>query len=225
MAQGAPRLVQPGAPGAPTREISPADATDLSGIRHTAADVAFMQQMLTPHAQALEMTALVEARGASAGVSPLARRIARSQADEMDVMREWLSRHGVLVDEHAHHHHGATMPGMLSAEEMEALAAAQPSEVFAFVSGVDADQRMEIGRMRAMLREVGRGSGLRVRREMPHVLQHVGRWGTGIDDRPCQEGVCRLERDDDATIARGGSCRSPRLDTPTAGPTRQERGR
>jgi uncharacterized protein (DUF305 family) len=188
-AQGTPRLVQPGAPGEPTREISAAEATRLPGSRDSAADVGFMQQMLVHHAQALEMTNLVDARGANAGVRLLARRIARSQADEMDFMREWLARQGASADGHAHHHPGVTMPGMLSPAEMEALAAAhgtafdrlfldgmirhhqgalvmvaellategaaQSSELFAFVSDVDADQRMEIGRMRAMLREVG----------------------------------------------------------------------
>jgi uncharacterized protein (DUF305 family) len=51
------------------------------------------------------------------------------------------------------HHQGAlTMVDTL----MATPGAGQESEIFAFVSDVDADQRMEIGRMRAMLEEIAR---------------------------------------------------------------------
>jgi uncharacterized protein (DUF305 family) len=191
-AQRRPPIVQPGAPGEPTREIGVAEAIDLSGVRHTPADVAFMQGMLGHHAQAVEMTALVPARTDNDRIRALALRIGISQADEIVMMREWLSRRGEPVpDAHAHHGHDAPlMPGMLTAGEMRQLAdargtafdrlflegmirhhqgaltmvdtlmatpgAGQESEIFAFVSDVDADQRMEIGRMRAMLREIAR---------------------------------------------------------------------
>ena len=49
-------IVQPGAPGEPSREITAAEASDLAGIRFTEADVRFMQGMIPHHAQALEMT-------------------------------------------------------------------------------------------------------------------------------------------------------------------------
>ena len=55
-------IVQPGAPGEPSREISATEATDLAGIRFTDGDVKFMQGMIPHHAQALEMTALVAER-------------------------------------------------------------------------------------------------------------------------------------------------------------------
>ena len=38
----APPLIQPGAPGEPSRVISPEEATDLSNVQHTPADVKFM---------------------------------------------------------------------------------------------------------------------------------------------------------------------------------------
>jgi uncharacterized protein (DUF305 family) len=51
------------------------------------------------------------------------------------------------------HHNGAlTMVSELFASP----GAAQESEVFAFASDVDADQRMEINRMSTMLKELGR---------------------------------------------------------------------
>jgi uncharacterized protein (DUF305 family) len=182
-----PALVQPGAPGEPTEVISAAAATDLSHVQHTPADVRFMQGMIGHHAQALEMAALLPSRTASADMKMLALRIEASQADEIKMMQEWLTRRGQrLPDPHAHHGFGAVlMPGMLSAEEMARLAAAsgpafdrlflefmikhhegalimvkelfstpgagQESDIFAFASDVDADQRMEIDRMSAML--------------------------------------------------------------------------
>ena len=189
-AQTPPVVVQPGAPGQPSKIVS-ADAV-AKGPRPgvTAGDVRFMQGMIGHHAQALEMTKLLETRTDSADMRKLARRIEVSQADEIQMMEEWLKARGQsLPDPHAHHAHGTTpMPGMLSADEMARLAAArgtafdrlfleymikhhegalsmvrelfstpgagQESEIYAFASEVDADQRMEIDRMRAMLKEL-----------------------------------------------------------------------
>ncbi len=183
------QIVQPGAPGEPSRVISAARATDLSQVQHTAADVRFVQGMIGHHAQALEMTALVPSRSIREDMRMLAARIEASQADEIKMMQSWLEiRREEAPSEHAHHAPGAPlMPGMLTAEEMGRLAAArgavfdrlflalmirhhegalimveelfatpragQDSEIFAFASDVDADQRMEIERMGAMLQE------------------------------------------------------------------------
>ena len=182
-------IVQPGAPGEPPRPISAGAAVDVSHVQHTPADVRFMQNMIGHHAQALEMTALLPARTRNADMRKLAQRIEVSQADEIKMMQTWLkSRAMPLPDQHAHHMGGALMPGMLTAAEMERLAATtgpefdrlflefmikhhagalvmvqelfaspgggQEAEIFAFTSDVDADQRMEIDRMRAMLGEL-----------------------------------------------------------------------
>ena len=183
----APPIVQPGAPGEPTRVIPKEKAIDLSQVQHTPADVRFMEGMIGHHAQALAMTALLDSRTASDDMRKLARRIEASQADEIKMMQHWLeARRQSVPDPHAHHAHAATlMPGMLTPEEMARLAAArgaafdrlflefmikhhegaltmvkdlfatpgagQESEIFAFASDVDADQRMEIDRMAAML--------------------------------------------------------------------------
>ena len=121
-----PRIVQPGAPGEPSREITAAEATDTSGVRHRAADVRFMQGMIGHHAQAVEMVALVATRTASEDLRRLALRIEVSQKDEMLMMREWLTRRGEpLPDPHAHHMAHGQMPGMLTAEQMSQLAAAR----------------------------------------------------------------------------------------------------
>ncbi|MCY4025527.1 MAG: DUF305 domain-containing protein [Acidobacteria bacterium] len=120
-------IVQPGAPGEPSREITAAEASDLAGIRFTEADVRFMQGMIPHHAQALEMTALVAERTAGETMQRLAQRIELSQEDEIEMMQEWLRSRGQEVPGvDAHHAPGwEPMPGMLTPEEMDQLAAAE----------------------------------------------------------------------------------------------------
>ena len=121
-----PPIVQPGAPGQPSRAISAAEASDLAGIRHTEADVRFMQGMISHHAQALEMTALLDTRTESDTLRQTARRIELSQEDEIEMMQDWLRDRGQEVTAiDAHHAPGAMrMPGMLTDEEMASLAEA-----------------------------------------------------------------------------------------------------
>ena len=56
----APVVVQPGAPGQPTRVLPPATRAILPP--RSAKDIEFMQGMIMHHAQAVEMTALIESR-------------------------------------------------------------------------------------------------------------------------------------------------------------------
>ena len=122
-----PPIVQPGAPGSPGRTIDAKAARDQSRIRYTPADVAFMQGMIHHHAQALDMAALVPSRTASEDMKKLAKRIDVSQTDEIGMMRHWLEARGQdAPGPHAHHEPGAPlMPGMLTAAEMDRLAAAR----------------------------------------------------------------------------------------------------
>lgn len=122
--QAQPPIVQPGAPGQPSRTISADEASDLAGIRYSEADVRFMQGMISHHAQALEMTELLEARTESDAMRQTARRIELSQEDEIEMMQDWLRDRGQEVTAiDAHHAPGAMrMPGMLTDEEMESLA-------------------------------------------------------------------------------------------------------
>jgi uncharacterized protein (DUF305 family) len=185
-----PPIVQPGAPGQPSKVIETAQATDLSHVQATDADVKFMQGMIGHHQQAVEMVALIPTHSTRPDMQLLGKRIDLSQQDEMKMMRRWLEVRGKEVpSEHAMHMHGATlMPGMLTQEEMEKLEAAKGSEfdrlflegmmkhhggaitmvnelfatpgagqeveIFSFASDVDADQRMEIDRMGAMLQAI-----------------------------------------------------------------------
>ena len=125
-----PPIVQPGAPGEPSRAISADEASDLAGIRFTDADVKFMQGMIPHHAQALEMTELLDSRTASDTMQQMARRIELSQEDEIDMMQEWLRERGQTVTETDAHHapDWMPMPGMLTPEEMDRLTAAEGVE-------------------------------------------------------------------------------------------------
>ncbi len=57
-APATPVVVQPGAPGKPTRTLPPTTRAKLPPA--SPADVQFMQGMIMHHAQAVEMTALIE---------------------------------------------------------------------------------------------------------------------------------------------------------------------
>jgi uncharacterized protein (DUF305 family) len=123
----APRTVQPGAPGEASRVVAPSRATTM---KHTAADTRFMQGMIGHHAQAIEMVALLKTRTGRDDMRLLGRRIEVSQADEINLMRQWLiDRTEAVPNEHVHHQHDAKlMPGMLTPEEMARLAAAKGVE-------------------------------------------------------------------------------------------------
>ncbi len=121
-------IVQPGAPGQPSRLISAEEASNLANLSYTDADVKFMQGMISHHAQAVEMGALVEGRTNREALIAMAQRISISQEDEMSMMRGWLEQRGLDVpDEHAHHSMSDDdlMPGMLSPENFAQLTAAE----------------------------------------------------------------------------------------------------
>jgi len=122
-----PAIVQPGVPGESSREITVEKAVDLSHVQATADDVRFMQGMIGHHQQAIEMTELLATRTNSDAMRKIGQRIEISQVDEIAMMRHWLTARGQAVpDPHAMHMHGATlMPGMLTQDEMDRLAAAK----------------------------------------------------------------------------------------------------
>jgi uncharacterized protein (DUF305 family) len=122
-------ILQPGAPGKETKAISTAEATDLSKVQATAADIKFMQGMIGHHAQAVEMVELLEKNTSTPAMKLLGMRIKLSQEDEMKMMRKYLEDRGAEIPgPHAHHEAGGMMPGMLTSEEMAQLAAAKDKE-------------------------------------------------------------------------------------------------
>ena len=128
-----PVVVQPGAPGKPTRTLPKTTRATLPPV--SPADVQFMQGMIVHHAQAVEMTALIESHTENKDVRSLGARISRSQSDEIKFMKRWLVSRGqpvspAMPDMHHNMSHGSKMlmPGMLTAEQMEALGKAKGEE-------------------------------------------------------------------------------------------------
>jgi uncharacterized protein (DUF305 family) len=123
-------IIQPGAPGQPSRQISAEEASDLAGIQYSEADVKFMQGMISHHAQALEMTALVESRSSREVMELMSQRITLSQEDEIDMMQDWLGDRDLEVPTLETHHAVGfeSMPGMVTDEELTQLEQAEGFE-------------------------------------------------------------------------------------------------
>ena len=126
----APVVVQPGAPGEATRTLPSSTRATLPPP--SAADVRFMQHMIIHHAQAVEMTDLIESHTTNKEIRTLGERISRSQSDEIKFMTRWLAARGepasMPMNDTATHTHGVhasskniLMPGMLTLEQMKAL--------------------------------------------------------------------------------------------------------
>jgi len=120
-----PVVVQPGAPGEPTRTLPPATRATLPP--RSPADVQFMQGMIIHHAQAVEMTALIESRTANKDLRLLGARISHSQSEEIRFMKRWLEARGEPTSLAMPEMPGMDMsqpmlmPGMLTPKQMEAL--------------------------------------------------------------------------------------------------------
>ena len=109
--------------GQPGRIISAEEAADLAGIQYSAGDVMFLQGMISHHAQAMEMSALVDSRTDREPMRLLAKRISLSQEDEISMMQDWLAERELEVPD-AETHHTADfdlMPGMLSEDKINQL--------------------------------------------------------------------------------------------------------
>src|ERR1051325_3869453 len=87
-----PVVVQPGAPGQPTRELPPDTRAKLLPL--SPKDVEFMQGMIMHHAQAVEMTALIESHTQNKELRLLGARISHSQSEEINFMKRWLAARG-----------------------------------------------------------------------------------------------------------------------------------
>jgi uncharacterized protein (DUF305 family) len=97
-----------------------------------------MQGMIMHHAQAVEMTALIESHTENKELRSLGARIGRSQADEIKFMKQWLMARGEPASLPMSHmpdmpgmdmsSHQMLMPGMLSAKQMDALKKAKAKE-------------------------------------------------------------------------------------------------
>ncbi len=136
-----PAVVQPGAPGKPSKTLPPSTKAALPP--RSKADVEFMQGMIMHHAQAIEMTALIDSHTDNNDLHSLGARISRSQSGEIKFMQRWLAVRGEPVsmspqkmpghtemDQHMDMSHESMhlMPGMLTPEQMEALRKARGAD-------------------------------------------------------------------------------------------------
>ncbi len=124
VAQDVP-IVQPGAPGERSRDLTADEAIDIADTSYSPDDVRFMQDMIPHHNQAVQMAALVADRTNNQELNDIAGRIDASQVDEIEFMKTWLSERGENVPEptaHSAMHMSHEMAGMASPEEMARLA-------------------------------------------------------------------------------------------------------
>jgi len=129
-----PVVVQPGAPGKPSRTLPPSTKGTLPP--RSQADVEFMQGMIMHHAQAVEMTALIASHTENKDLRLLGARISSSQSGEIRFMKRWLAARGEslsmampeMPNMDTSHQTMALMPGMLTPDQMEALRNAKGAE-------------------------------------------------------------------------------------------------
>ena len=127
-------VVQPGAPGKPSKTLPPSTKGTLP--KRSQADAEFMQGMIMHHAQAVEMTALIASHTENKELRLLGARISSSQSDEIKFMKRWLAARGESLSMAMPGMPGMDMsqqamplmPGMLTPEQMEALRKAKGAE-------------------------------------------------------------------------------------------------
>ena len=133
-----PRVVQPGAPGEPSKTLPP--STRPQTPQPSEADIRFMQGMVMHHGQAVTMTALIPSHTQNEQIRLLGARISRSQSDEMEFMKRWLHNRGQaetmpmpesmpdMPEMDMSGNPMPSMPGMLTPAQMSALTAAHGAE-------------------------------------------------------------------------------------------------
>ncbi len=135
MAQNAPPIVQPGAPGQPSKLLSES-SVHIAPRAPAASDIEFMQGMIMHHSQAVEMVALLRTRGKSPVLKSFGEKISVSQTDEIGFMKRWLEDRGQPTEMKMDHSHmtpeqmknmqmSMMMPGMLTPAQMAALTKAR----------------------------------------------------------------------------------------------------
>jgi uncharacterized protein (DUF305 family) len=185
-------VVQPGAPGEPSRKLTAGEVAEIEQAKHTKADVRFMQDMVHHHGQAILMTKWVPGRTTSKDIRLMARRMRLSQETEIEQIRGWLKARSVQprdANDHGAHDHGSgedLPPGMLTSrqlgrlygadgrsfdrlflrymtfhhlgaltmvQELRKVGGGAETEIGVFTNHVEADQGIEIARMRELSAE------------------------------------------------------------------------
>jgi uncharacterized protein (DUF305 family) len=125
------------APVAGGVHASAPDTTIDAQHAYTAADIQFMDGMISHHAQALLMAGWAASHGASPSVLTLTSRITNAQQDEIAGMQKWLrDRHQPVPEANPHGmtmkmdgmEHTMLMPGMLTESQLKQLDEARGKE-------------------------------------------------------------------------------------------------
>ena len=110
-----------------------------AGARYTEADVRFMQGMIAHHAQAIYMSRMATARGASDRVQRFAQKIDQVQESEIVLMQGWLRAHNQMAPD-TNSWRGMMMAGMLTPAQLATLEA-PPPEMQQLLAAVHGNQQ------------------------------------------------------------------------------------
>ena len=131
IAQGiipSPPIIQPGAPGEPSKKLDAKGATNIANTSYIKADVKFLQGMIVHHEQAIIMSEMANERTNNKTILDLAKRIDVSQKDEINFMESWLKQRNEYADSshsdhhmHESHHMHMNMAGMATPKQLNDL--------------------------------------------------------------------------------------------------------
>jgi len=131
IAQGiipSPPIIQPGAPGEPSKKLDAKAATNIANTSYIKADVKFLQGMIVHHEQAIIMSEMANERTNNKTILDLAKRIDVSQKDEINFMESWLKQRNEYADNshndhhiHESHHMHMNMAGMATPKQLNDL--------------------------------------------------------------------------------------------------------
>ena len=125
-------IIQPGAPGEPSKSLNEEDATNIANTSYIKADVDFLQGMIIHHQQAIVMSNMAENRTNNKVILELAKRIEVSQEDEINFMGSWLKErdeYETKINSHNHMDHmHIKMVGMASKMQLDKLEMSDSSD-------------------------------------------------------------------------------------------------
>ena len=125
-------IIQPGAPGEPSKSLNEEDATNIANTSYIKADVDFLQGMIIHHQQAIVMSNMAENRTNNKVILELAKRIEVSQEDEINFMGSWLKErdeYETKINSHNHMDHiHIKMVGMASKIQLDKLEMSDSSD-------------------------------------------------------------------------------------------------
>jgi len=120
-------IIQPGAPGFPSKILNELEATNIANTSYIKADVDFLHGMIIHHMQAILMSEMADTRTNNETILDLAKRIDASQKDEINFMESWLKDRDEFqkktnhIHQDHHMHKNMKMVGMASPKQLEDL--------------------------------------------------------------------------------------------------------